>query len=216
METKKITQWNGPSRHAVVAKSEVVILHAKRDMELISVFGISEEFIENFEAKVNNLESLPVYGQILADQVAETEKKEEAKLVLIQNLQKQRRIFAMLFPFGTMEYNHNMKGNLHSMKFEAFKSRVKTMIARFEKYLTELSEFGMTQETIDSLKADFANYLALGTTKTAGKDNGDNSTEDTYAVINDVYSDLKRICDAGKALWIDESPARYKDYVISR
>lgn len=212
----KTKNRSGISRHTLVVKTRVAISHAKRDLDLISDYGIDLNFLENTESKINYLESLPLFKTLKAESNAITREREEARLVLTKELQKSKRRFSLIFPAGSAIYNDYMLGSLTKGDYKAFSEFAGNMISGFEKNIDALTGIGFTEETVSELKTKVADFNAKYVAKKSSSDNSDTPTEERYAAMNAVYSDLIQICKAGKALWIDESSAKYNDYIIYR
>ena len=217
MTDLKIKNRSGISRRAVVVKSEVAIELVKRDLNLISDYGVDQNFIDGFESKVNNLKSLPAYGKLKALSNAVSREKKDAKLVLTKELQKSKRKFAMVFPIGSDIYNDFMRGDLAGVKINDFAKLAVNMIDGLEEHIEALTGVGITEETITQLRNKVADFDSKYVTKEVDNKTADTPTQVRNKAINDVYSDLVLICKAGKALWIDEeSPANYNDYLLTR
>ena len=215
MDLKSNFYWNGLSRHALVVKSEVAIDNVKRDQEEISEFGIDEAFMTSFRAKLDTLINATEFQTLRADKSINSAEIKEKRKALIQNIQKMKRKFELVFPKSSKEYKSTMYGNLWNASTVEFPRMAIRIAQEVEKHLPQLAKVSITAENITSLRTDIVEFETVSQkSKTKFKSLNFNAARDRKQAMTEVYNDLNQICKAGKALWIDDNYAKYADYVI--
>lgn len=217
MEETKVYFWNGLSHHEMAAKGLVTATSATRDLVMLQGYGIEQDIIDNLVAKSNFLEELKTFDTERALNFLVTKEKSESRLVLTTDLQSAKRKFALVYPKGSDNYSKFMVGNLLNAGNKKFQNIAEKIVEGLVKFLPALAKVGITEETVNSLNTQLADYRALVNGKTINKNDSRNATEVRNEAMSEVYNLIVTICEAGKAAWADAgSNSRYQDYIISR
>ena len=209
-------QWNGFSHHALTAKSIVTVMFAKRDVNLLAIFGINEAFIADFETKIQKLKAVSTYSTDKANKVLSTVLREDVRNVLYMELKKVRKRVSMVLPTTSEAYKQHMSGKLSKTSLEEFIKTAERIVEGLKIYSAQLVVLGIDEEFISTLENQIVDFTNVMANDKFIKETSDDNTVERAKAMDAVYSDLSKLCKAGKALWEDDNLARYKDYIIHK
>jgi len=217
MEKRNDYFGNGLSHHQMAAKGLVTATSATRDLVLLQDYGVTQETIDSLVEKSNFLEELKSFDTEKALNYLVTKEKIDARLVLTKALQSVKRKFALVYPKGSIIYSTYMAGNLFNGSFEKYANIAEKIVVGLVTFLPSLISVGITQETIDTLTTQLADYRALVTGKSDNLNMSKRATKVRQEAMSEVYQLIVTICEAGKAAWADaDGISHYSEYIISR
>ncbi|TRX41430.1 hypothetical protein [Flavobacterium restrictum] len=149
--------------------------------------ALKSDITDTKQAQRNNLEKL-MRTMLLA-----------AKNSLGENSAKYRE-------FGNTDVSRELDSDLARMG--------KMMVTAATKYLTTLATEGITATKITTLTTAVTSFDISIDLQTQATNNRDNSTEQRILLANTLYALIIKHSETGKDIWVEESEAKYNDYVI--
>lgn len=112
------------------------------------------------------------------------------------------------------KYKEMNEPSISQMTDKEFLVTCRSIAARAEEYLTELTAAGLTQLMIDDLKAKYAAFELALAEKREKIANRDDKSVERVKKGNEIYELMVKYCDIGKTLFYETNEARYNDYII--
>lgn len=185
-----------------------------RDVAEFTDRGYSPAKKAELMAARSTVDSFPSDEQLEAIKINLTEQKDAARKALEKSM---RSIFNMAENvFGQFSAKYKEFGNaLISQQSDAEIVRVaKIMSSTAEKYLTELSEEGLTSDKINTLITQRdALDLAIDA-QAQGISDRDVAAEGRVEALNILYQLLTKYAGIGQDIFYETNEAKYNDYII--
>ncbi len=90
----------------------------------------------------------------------------------------------------------------------------KIILSAATKELVKMSDYGLTQELLDSLEQEIDNYENAIDSVAMKKMQREEATELRIDASNKLFDNVKRLCDFGKLIYYHTSAARYNNFVL--
>jgi len=206
---------NGFSHHALIAKFKVTIMFANRDEEYFVDYGVNKNYMNAATAKLQKLEKVSTYEMDKEKKVLSTKLKNEARNEFYKSIRNIRKRFSLVYPISSTEYKQTMDFNISSSSDNDFIRFADKMIDGLKNYSSELSVVNINAEQMNYLQnqlADFKNIVNINKFVHAKIDK---NTKLRLDAMEEVYTELKKLCRIGKIIWEDTNPAFYKDYILN-
>ena len=195
-------------------KADEFIALIDRDISEFTDRGYSPAKKAELMAARSIVDSFPSDEQLEAIKINLTEQKDAARKALEKSM---RSIFNMAENvFGQFSAKYKEFGNaLISQQSDAEIVRVaKIMSGTAEKYLTELSEEGLTSDKINTLITQRdALDLAIDA-QAQGISDRDVAAEGRVEALNILYQLLTKYAGIGQDIFYETNEAKYNDYII--
>ncbi|WP_042720903.1 hypothetical protein [Flavobacterium sp. B17] len=195
-------------------KADELIALIDRDIAEFTDRGYNAAKKAELTTARNTVDDFPNDEQLEAIKMNLTEKKDAARNALEKTM---RGVFNMAENvFGLYSAKYKEFGNAGiSQQSDAEVVRVaKIMSLTAEKYLTELSDEGLTAEKIATLIAQ-RNALDVAIDAQAqGVSDRDVAAEGRIEALNKLYQLLTKYAGIGKDIFYETNEAKYNDYII--
>lgn len=186
----------------------------ERDIEKFELYKFMPDDLVHFRAMVTEFKEIgpDLYYEGL--KMGCTEEKNAARSRLMNAIRPIRERMKLAFGLNSALYKSHKFLALTKMPDEMLYVRARRIHKTAMLKSVELEKAGMTPamlvaiETENALflektdELDFANYIR------------EEKTAERIVCGNAVYAEMARICEIGKAIWRDESPAKFNEYVI--
>ncbi len=185
-----------------------------RDATELLVEGIGDEDRNKINQKLTTFEAIPTaeeFDGMLSDATDVKDKVADALRSVIRTV-----MIHVSDAFGehSGKYRGFRTAGLSKQTDDELLRTCKTVIRQIGLNKTALMAKKLSQETIDEIDHLRSHFeTSLGAQDDA-ESAGIVATEERAIAANDLYDDLVRICDYGKNIWVEKSPAKYEDYVI--
>jgi hypothetical protein len=195
-------------------KADELIALIDRDIAEFTDRGYNAAKKDELTTARNTVDNFPNDEQLEAIKMNLTEQKDAARNTLEKTM---RSIFNMAENvFGLYSARYKEFGDAGiSQQSDAELVRVaKIMSLTAEKYLTELSDEGLTSEKVATLIAQ-RNALDMAIDKQAqGISDRDVAAEGRIEALNKLYQLLTKYTGIGKDIFYETNEAKYNDYII--
>lgn len=162
----------------------------------------------------NTVDNFPNDEQLEAIKMNLTEQKDAARKALEKTM---RSIFNMaenVFGQGSAKYKEFGNAMISQQSDAEIVRVAKIMSLTAEKYLTELSDEGLTSEKIATLIAQRNTLDVAIDAQAQGISDRDVATESRVEALNRLYQLLTKYAGIGKDIFYETSEAKYNDYII--
>ena len=189
---------------------------AMRDSNEFAEYGYTNSKIQAIIAANQELAQLPSDKEMEGEKMLVTEQKDQ----LVDNLSlaahKALTVVAVSNPVNSAFFRQFDIGSLTKLNDAELIHEVNKLIAVAEKYQSQLEADGMTLERIAELKSLRDQLSSVITQKNLAESEREITTEQRVVLANKLYRDTANLCNVGKSIWMDQSEARYGDYIIHK
>jgi hypothetical protein len=163
---------------------------------------------------IANFDNFPTDESLLGIKVTATATKDAAR----ESIEKQMRTIFLsakiVFGENSGKYREFGDPNVSAQTDNNLVRSAKMMITTATKYLTDLATEGITAAKITTLTTTRTALDLAIDEQSKAINNRDNSTETRVNLANDLYALVVKYSEVGKDIWVEESEAKYNDYVI--
>ncbi len=187
---------------------------AKRDMAEMQDFGITDIILADINKKRDNFADMTTDEELEGMKISSTADKNAAADVLRKAI---RRIMARVgnkYGVKSGKYSRFGVDTLSRMSDTELYKCGKRVQRQARALLGQLVSEGLTEADISDLETI---TLTFDTTIDAQDDairDRDIATQERITLGNDLYADVTRLSNTGKAIWEGTSEAKYNDYLI--
>lgn len=199
---------------ALMQLGDKAVLLAQRDIAVLSLYGINEEYINILKEKTLALKDMPTDEELLARvSIGTAEKNDTADAIrtAVRSIMIRAKI---VYGYNSAEYNYFGVKELDRMNDNELLRCAKSVARIAEENLTALSEKGLTQKEITALynrTQDFDNNIDAKDTAVSKRDI---ATAQRLELGNELYQLITEVFDYGKDYWYSRAEAKYNDYII--
>jgi hypothetical protein len=194
------------SEETILSVAKTTLSNARNHLNALAEFGISGEFLNEFEANIQTAEALPAEVSNRIDLRNLTRGKADA---LDACYQWGRKLRARLqLAFGN---NSSQVKSFPSKQFNAAQSSESKMMPVMEiliniatQYQTELAAFGQTPEMLAQGNQLLENLRQSDQTQELKKDVKKSATQDRYQKFQTIYDTVNRITRVGRLVFEDD------------
>lgn len=162
----------------------------------------------------NTVDNFPNDEQLEAIKINLTEQKDAARNTLEKTMRSIFNRAENVFGQGSAKYKEFGNAMISQQSDAEIVRVARIMSLTAEKYLTELSDEGLTSEKIATLIAQ-RNALDVAIDAQAqGISDRDVATESRVEALNKLYQLLTKYAGIGKDIFYEISEAKYNDYII--
>ncbi|WP_312196396.1 hypothetical protein [Epilithonimonas vandammei] len=195
-------------------KADEFIALMDRDITEFTDRGYSPAKKTEFETFRNTVENFPSDEQLEAIKMDLTADKDRARSALEKSM---RSIFNMAQnAFGQFSAKYKEFGNA-TISQQSDSELVRTATSTINtatKYLSELSDEGLTAAKITTLTSERATLDVAIDAQAKGISDRDLATEDRIEALNKLYQLLTKYAGIGQDIFYETDEAKYNDYLI--
>ncbi len=187
---------------------------AMRDSNEFVEYGYTTEKIQAIIDANQELAALASDKEMEGEKMLVTEKKDQLVDDLSLAAHKALMVVEVSNPVDSAFYKQFEIKSLTKLNDAELIHEVNKLVAVAKKYRSQLEADGMTQDRIAQLKSLRNQLNSVVTQKNLAEGEREITTEHRIVLANKLYKDVVRLCNVGKGIWINQSEARYKDYVV--
>ncbi len=195
-------------------KADELIALIDRDIAEFTDRGYNAEKRAELTAARNAVDDFPKDEQLEAIKMNLTEKKDAARDALEKTM---RSIFNMaenVFGLYAAKYKEFGNAAISQQSDAEIVRTAKIMTATAQKYLTELSDEGLTSDKINTLVAQREALDLAIDAQAQGISDRDVATEGRIEALNKLYQLLTKYAGTGQDIFYEINEAKYNDYII--
>lgn len=214
MKKEQVTRSFRIADPVLKQKADELIALIDRDLTEFTDRGYNPTKKTELTTARNMVDSFPSDEQLEAIKIDLTEQKDAARKALERSM---RSIFnAAENVFGQHSAKYKEFGNaLISQQSDAELVRIaKIMSLTAEKYLTELSDEGLTADKINTLITQRDTLDIAIDSQAQGISDRDVATEGRVEALNKLYQLLTKYAGIGQDIFYETNEAKYNDYII--
>jgi len=186
----------------------------RRDIEELKTMGVTTETLDQFEQKLNTLDSLSTDTEMETLKMVQVEEKNQLAAEIKKSIKK-IIIAANQVYKDQISYLNNYNSYDYPNITEKELSVVGYCVARVTKSrINDFTIYGITIEECDRLISmcdEHKEQIFFVNERVTSRDL---ATEDRWIKAKEAYSEMMRLCEIGKFIWADVSEAHYNDYIV--
>lgn len=190
--------------------------HASRDITELTDFGIDQQYLDDYEAEIDEFEEYPSDEELLTDWMAASNEKNRLRKELEPMLTKLITRAKLVFGRNSAEYKQFRLSSLPTLREDRFLSESRRLKRAAEEHLAALAAVGLTQAMIDDIDGKTADFETAMEQMSDAAGERTAATAGRIAKANAIYDKMMSICSVGKAVWHQTSKAKWNDYVVYR
>ena len=191
------------SEEKILSVSKTALNNARENLIALSVFGVTEEMLNQFQSDINTTEALPDDDSLKIDLKNFTHSKDEALDACYQWGRKLRTRLQLAFGRNSIQLN-----SFPSSKFNQAISSESKMMPVMEtlynianQYQTQLATYGQTPEIVEQCTVLLNSLREADAVQESKKDDKKSSTQDRYIKFNVLYDMVNRINKIGRLVF---------------
>lgn len=210
----KLTRLYNMSDPALSQKGDESGNQAERDIEKFKLYKFMPDDLEHFRALVADFKEIgpDLYYEGL--KMGCTEEKNASRSRLMNAIRPIRERMKLAFGVSSALYKSQKFGFLTKMPDEMLYVRARRIHKMAMLKSTELEKAGMTPAMLTAIEAENASFLEKMDELDFANYVREEKTAERIVCGNAMYAEMARICEIGKAIWRNESPAKFNEYVI--
>ena len=173
-----------------------------------------ESNFENLLQKAEDFSNLETLVELKGTQTEITQTKKDKRQELIKSLENLKLITSLKFKKGTANYRAFHGQNLTLQKDAELCITAAVMAKLGMKYLSELTQYGLTLAALHEITILKNEFLELIITKELAQFGTVENNRSRILFGNEIHTELMRYTTTGMSIWRDTSAARYNDYVM--
>ena len=162
----------------------------------------------------NAVEDFPSDEQLDSIKMNLTAEKDVARSALEKTMRTILNMATNIFTFGSAKHKEFGASDVSRQPDAEIVRNARIMSATAEKYLTDLTPEGLTQDKINTLIAQRETLDLALDAQAKGVSDRDVATEDRVEVLNTLYALLIKYAGTGQDIFYETDEAKYNDYVI--
>lgn len=190
------------------------VSNLNRDITKVTARGITQQQIDDFEAKGNAFELLQpdeYYRALISVKVQE---KDTARADCFDNIQYISGFFEQKWGIGSPMYRTLAISGILSFGEDKFINRGRNVVTVATDNLATLTPLGLTQLDIDTLQTNLQTMEDKLHEVRSQQKIREEKTLERINKGNSLYVQLKQFSVIGKLVWENVDEAKYNDYVI--
>jgi hypothetical protein len=210
----KITRLYNMSDPDLSQKGDVIGNLAERDIEKFELFKFMPEDLVRFRALVANFKDI---GQDLYYEGLKmgcTEEKHASRSRLMNAIRPIRERMKLAFGINSALYKSHKFAVLTKLPDEMLYVKARRIHKTAMLKTVELEKAGMTPAMLAAIETENALFLEKTDELDFAHYIREEKTEERIVCGNAVYAEMAMICEIGKSIWRNESPAKFNEYVI--
>ncbi len=205
----------GLSFREFINRSKNVCASAERDLSELERVGVKPELLSRLKVMVTELETETTFALDSAEGKVLTAKRNEKKLVLLDEIDLLKQQLCYVFAKGTDNYDAIFGKSLSKVKLNEFVDSIKNIVEALERNVALTTEYGVDEERVNYFASLVLNYLMLFENKLLHKHDFKLSASNRSSKREDAYELLSYIARIGKAYWKRKDAARAAQYRIN-
>ncbi len=198
----------------LLQRGDKFVISYNRDQDQFKGYGYGEEHRDAVVNLVDLLKALPSDEFYEGEQKLCTNKKNEDREDLENNLNDLAFRCRLALGAKSVEFSLFRFGNIHNLKDNEMVGKALHVVQVAEKRLDKLSKRQVNRALLDEILSGRDKLdLAIDEQATAASLRKEKTLE-RITLANDLYKKMSELCEAGKKIWKDTNEAYYTDYVI--
>jgi hypothetical protein len=212
---KKYFHNGGLSFREFLNTSKNVCASAERDLSELQRVGVKAEMLAGLKTMLTELEIETTYALDSAAGKVLTAKRNEMKLILLDEIYLLKMQLHDVFAKGTDNYDAIFGKSLSSSTLSIFANAIQNMVVALERNVALTTEYGVDEERIKDFASMVLDYLSLYENKLLYKHNFNLSASERSDKREEAYKLLAFITRIGKAYWKRKDAAKAAQYRIN-
>ena len=189
---------------------------ALRDINEFAEYGYTTAKIQELIVSNQELANLPSDRQLEGTKMMLTEQKNTLVEQLGLAARKTLMVVSISNDIHSAFYRQFELGSLTNLNDAELIHKVSKLVAVSEKYQSQLETDGMTLKRIEELKNLQNQLISIITQRDLAEGEREITTERRVLLANKLYKDISNLCNIGKGIWINQSEAKYNNYLIHK
>ena len=191
-----------------------LIATVNADIADFAEFGIDAAKITAFTALCNQFESLPTDNSIIGDVMEASYLRDEQRNLLLDQMHKLAGRVEAKWGADSFQYRKLDFSQPSRLTDNLLAQTGRVMHLQLSGYLTQLSEFGLTQALLDDFLAQIETFEIKKNNQSLVDAMRREKTFERIKMGNEVYEMVVRLCNFGKMLYEKKNPAKYQSFII--
>ena len=197
-----------------VQKCDIIAAFCLRDMIKFRLYGFTDDDLARFLANIEAFKELETDEFYEGLKMEKTSEKGDTRAALLLAMAPVRDRVKMKFGEQSATYRSLRLAEITKASDEDLYYAAKRLYNMAFTKKTLLAGKGLTDAMLTALMNAYkAHDLAIDTVEIAVSER-EEQTENRINMGNSLYAELVAICEIGKSAWVNESEAKYNDYVI--
>ena len=184
------------------------------DIADFAEFGIDAAKMTAFTALCNQFESLPTDNSIIGDVMEASYLRDEQRNLLLDQMHKLAGRVEAKWGADSFQYRKLDFSQPSRLTDNLLAQTGRVMHLKLSGYLTQLSEFGLTQALLDDFLAQIETFEIKKNNQSLVDAMRREKTFERIKMGNEVYEMVVRLCNFGKMLYEKKNPAKYQSFII--
>ncbi len=210
----EVTRNYSISDSDMIQLSRRIFTFLQRDIALFQSYGYTPTTLTDYKQQIENFSNMPTDLELLGDQEGATADKASLRNKLLNKLRNMRERVKLVFEDGTGRYTKFGFVGMSSITDNDLVQASLRAIRCGHQYQSVLDAVGVNIAYLDDIKQTttiFQDNLLVQVTTISDRDI---ATEDRREAGNDLYANMVKHAEIGKAIWSNVDEAKYNDYVI--
>ena len=191
-----------------------LIATVNADIADFAEFGIDAAKMTAFTALCNQFESLPTDNSIIGDVMEASYLRDEQRNLLLDQMHKLAGRVEAKWGADSFQYRKLDFSQPSRLTDNLLAQTGRVMHLQLSGYLTQLSEFGLTQALLDDFLAQIETFEIKKNNQSLVDAMRREKTFERIKMGNEVYEMVVRLCNFGKMLYEKKNPAKYQSFII--
>jgi len=185
-----------------------------RDVEDLSIFGLSAPAILNLSTITTDFENSRIDVEYSGDAMVKTEEKNILSEQALDQIRFMNARVVAAFGENSVVYDTFKFGDIYIMTDPEILETLRRIARMAEQFITELTPYGVTPILITSLE-DLAEELSTSLiVKEKTQDARRLAAAERVEKANEIYNFITTYSNFGKKFYGKTNPAKYQDYII--
>jgi len=212
---EKLFFFKGLNDDSLVSTTRTVIEFAKQDIVELSILGLTQEYLDQAEAKVAELDNDMTHKYFNAEKSKTTTDKKDSAASLKQTI-KQLKSATMYVPFTNVNASSIFNKNIKNINEAETLEMAKLILNTINEEPADLTIYGVKAELVSKLEAQINDLSAKKVVNQVSSVSLSDKTYDRNLLRAEISMMLKRINSIGKAYWEPLNKSRMRDYTVVR
>ena len=191
------------SEETILSVAKTTLSIARNNAAALAGFGITEDYLNEFESKIQAAEALPGETRNRIDLRAHTSDKNQALASCYRWGLDLRMRLEMAFGKTSSQYKSfpGKQFDLAQRSENAMMAVIEVLLALADKYKTELASFGQTPQFFTEGEQYLAELRAKDTVQELQKETKQQATQERYVQFQELYNRVNKINRVGRLVF---------------
>ena len=202
----------GISDQALVTRSRSTVKSATRDLEFLTDFGVTAEFLAEWNPKIDALENQIDYREQLTSLKELTQLRDQQVKKVKNEVVKFNSRLEFIFPKGTDQFETIIKRKISNIKPEEIHELAGNVLFILNQPNEMFALLGITPEKTAAFKVEVEKLKVLIVEQENAKSSFSILTDERVKLRAEVFTCYQFVCKLAKAYWTRKNKGLYKDY----